>query len=249
MTPLNNVPQSATRLGLPVIQTPASVDVVTQQTIQKQGYRTTTDTAQGAVGVLAGDSAGAPANFSMRGFSGPQVNVLYNGIWTGPTDITSRWMDTAGLAQVEFLKGPSSIMSGLNAIGGAVNYVNKQPTSGPVRNEIDASVDSFGSFRTHLGSGAAPESRGSTIASMPSDRSSTALSTVTSAIWSVSQRSSTIASRPTLRPLPPSNIRTTTVTPIGGRRLCRPPLPARTPSAASSRARRSTPSTARSSAR
>jgi hypothetical protein len=50
--------------------------------------------AQGAVGVLSGDSAGAPANFSMRGFSGPQVNVLYNGIWAGPTDITSRWMDT-----------------------------------------------------------------------------------------------------------------------------------------------------------
>ena len=95
MTPLNDVPQSATRLGLPVIQTPASVEIVTERTIQEQGYRTTTDTAQGAVGVLSGDSAGAPANFSMRGFSGPQVNVLYNGVWTGPTDITSRWMDTA----------------------------------------------------------------------------------------------------------------------------------------------------------
>jgi iron complex outermembrane receptor protein len=147
------VPQSATRLGLPVIQTPASVEVVTQQTIQEQGYRTTTETAQGAVGVLSGDSAGAPAAFSMRGFSYSEVNVLYNGIWIGPQDITSRWMDTSGLAQVEFLKGPSSIMSGLNPIGGSVNYVNKEPTSGPIRNEIDASVDSFGSFRTHYGSG------------------------------------------------------------------------------------------------
>jgi iron complex outermembrane recepter protein len=153
MTPLNTVTQSATRLGLPVIQTPASVDVVTQQTMQEQGYRTTTDTAQGAVGVLAGDSAGAPAAFSTRGFNYSEVNVLYNGIWIGPQDITSRWMDTAGLAQVEFLKGPSSLMSGLNAIGGAVNYVSKQPTSGPIRNEIDASVDSYGSFRTHYGSG------------------------------------------------------------------------------------------------
>jgi iron complex outermembrane receptor protein len=153
MTPLNIVPQSATRLGLPVIQTPASVEVVTERTIQEQGYRTTTDTAQGAVGVLSGDSAGAPAAFSMRGFSYGEVNVLYNGIWIGPQDITSRWMDTAGLAQVEFLKGPSSIMSGLNAIGGSINYVNKQPTSGPIRNEVDTGVDSFGSFRTHFGSG------------------------------------------------------------------------------------------------
>jgi iron complex outermembrane recepter protein len=160
MTPLNTVTQSATRLGLPVIQTPASVEVANQRTIQDQGYRTTTETAQGAVGVLAGDSAGAPANFSMRGFAGPQVNVLYNGIWTGPADITSRWMDTANLGQVEFLKGPSSLMSGLNAIGGAVNYVSRQPTSGPIRNELDAYVDSFGSFRSHFGSGGSTPVRG-----------------------------------------------------------------------------------------
>ena len=122
MTPLNAVPQSATRLGLPVIETPASVEIVDRKTIQDQGYRTTTETAQGAVGVLAGDSAGAPANFSMRGFAGPQVNVLYNGIWTGPADITSRWVDTANLGHVEFLKGPSSLMSGLNAIGGWTQF-------------------------------------------------------------------------------------------------------------------------------
>ena len=56
MTPLNGVAASATRLGLPVIETPASVDIVTRQTMQEQGYRTTTDTALGAVGVLAGDA-------------------------------------------------------------------------------------------------------------------------------------------------------------------------------------------------
>src|ERR1700722_17767106 len=153
MTPLNGVAATASRLGLPVIETPASVDIVTRQTMQEQGYRTTTDTAQGAVGVLAGDAGGAPANFSMRGFSFSQVNVLYNGIWTGPSDITARWMGTTNLAQVEFLKGPSSLMSGINAIGGAVNYVSLQPTSGPIQNELDLSLDSYGSPRTHYGSG------------------------------------------------------------------------------------------------
>src|SRR5271155_793689 len=58
MPPLNPVATSASRLGLPVLETPASVDVVTKQTIADQGYRTTTDTAQGAVGVLSGDAAG-----------------------------------------------------------------------------------------------------------------------------------------------------------------------------------------------
>ena len=153
ITPLNAVAQSASRLGLPVIETPASVDIVTAQTIQTQGYRTTTDTAQGAVGVLSGDAGGAPANFSMRGFSFGEINTLYNGIWTGPSNITARWMGTANLGQVEFLKGPSSLMTGLNAIGGAVNYVSRQPISGPVQNEVDVSVDSFGSVLTHYGSG------------------------------------------------------------------------------------------------
>jgi iron complex outermembrane receptor protein len=153
ITPLSTVAQSASRLGLPVIETPASVDIVMAQTIQTQGYRTTTDTAQGAVGVLSGDAGGAPANFSMRGFSFGEVNTLYNGIWTGPSDITARWMGTANLGQVEFLKGPSSLMTGLNAIGGTVNYVSRQPTGGPVQNEADVSVDSYGSVLTHYGSG------------------------------------------------------------------------------------------------
>lgn len=89
----------------------------------------------------------------MRGFTFGEVNVLYNGISIGPQSITSRWMDTANLAQVEFLKGPSSLMSGLDAIGGSVNYVSRQPTTGPIRNELDLSLDSLGSYRTHFGSG------------------------------------------------------------------------------------------------
>jgi iron complex outermembrane receptor protein len=62
-------------------------------------------------------------------------------------------MDTANLSQVEFLKGPSALMTGLDAIGGSVNYVSRQPTSGPIRSELDLSVDSLGTVRSHYGSG------------------------------------------------------------------------------------------------
>jgi iron complex outermembrane receptor protein len=160
MTPLDAVAATASRLGMPVIETPASVDIVTRQTMQEQGYRTTTDTAQGAVGVLSGDAGGAPANFTMRGFSFGEVNTLYNGIWTGPSDITARWMGTANLDQVEFLKGPSALMSGMNAIGGTVNYVSRQPTTGPIQNEADVSFDSLGSIVTHYGSGGSTPVKG-----------------------------------------------------------------------------------------
>jgi iron complex outermembrane receptor protein len=154
-TPLNSnvVATSASRLGLTVHETPATVEVVSQQQMQEQGYRTTTETAQGAVGVLSADVGGAPATFEMRGFTFGEVNVLYNGISTGPSNITSRVMDTASLEQVEFLKGPSSLMTGLDAIGGSVNLVSRQPTTGPIKSELDTSIDSLGSYRTHFGSG------------------------------------------------------------------------------------------------
>src|SRR4029077_6033411 len=104
-------------------------------------------------GVLSGDAAGAPAGYSMRGFDFSQINILYNDINIGPQSFTSRVMDTFVLDRVEFLKGPSSLMSGIGATGGAVNYVNKSPTTGPVKNEVFSSVDSFGSIRTGFGSG------------------------------------------------------------------------------------------------
>ena len=101
ITPLNAVAQSAGRLGLPVIQTPASVDVVTAQTIQDQGYRTTTDTAQGAVGAsypvtLAGrlpisrcvDSASARSTRSIMVF-GPVLPTLLRDGWARPISARS----------------------------------------------------------------------------------------------------------------------------------------------------------------
>src|SRR6202451_2526594 len=65
-------------------------------------------------------------------------------------------MDTANLDQVEFLKGPSALMSGIMAVGGSVNYVSRQPTTGPIQNQLDLSVDSLGTCRWHYGSGGSP---------------------------------------------------------------------------------------------
>jgi iron complex outermembrane receptor protein len=51
-------------------------------------------------------------------------------------------------------------MSGINAIGGSVNYVSRQPTSGPIQNEADVSFDSLGSILTHYGSGGSTGTKG-----------------------------------------------------------------------------------------
>ena len=132
---------------------PALVDVVNKQTIEDRGLRTTTDIAQAAVGVTAGDSPGAPASFSMRGFTGDQLNTLYNGIRVGPSSMTGRIMDTANLDRVEIIKGPASLLSGEGAVGGAINYVSKAPHTGPIVNEAFTSFDSFKGYRAGYGSG------------------------------------------------------------------------------------------------
>ena len=161
-TPLNTnaVAESASRLGLTVRETPATVEVISAETMREQGYRTVSDVAQGAVGVTAGDNPAEPSAFSMRGFTNSQINTLYNGIKIGPQNMTSRIMDTANLEAVEFLKGPASLMSGEGAAGGAINFVTKQPQTGPIRNEADFSYDSLNSFRAHYGSGGSTNVQG-----------------------------------------------------------------------------------------
>ena len=79
-------------------------------------------------------------------------------------------MGTANLEQVEFLKGPSSLMTGLNAIGGSVNYVSRQPTGGPMQSEADVSFDSFGSVLRITAPAAIPDCKASIIASTPPAR-------------------------------------------------------------------------------
>lgn len=154
-TPLNTnvVTEVGSRLGLTPRQTPATVEVIDKQVIEDRGLRTTTDIAKAATGVTGGDSPGAPAIFSMRGFAGDQINTLYNDIWVGPSTMTGRPMDTANLERVEILKGPASLLSGIGATGGAVNYVTKAPHTGPIVNEAFAGFDSFKGYRAGYGSG------------------------------------------------------------------------------------------------
>lgn len=154
-TPLNNDSRSdsASLLGLTPRETPASVEVIDRSKIQEQGLRSISEAMNGAVGVTSGDNPAEPSAFSMRGFSGTQINVLYNGIKVGPASMTSRIMDTGNLERIEILKGSASLMSGDGAVGGAVNLVTRRPHRGPIENEAYISYGSFDTFRAGFGSG------------------------------------------------------------------------------------------------
>ncbi len=154
-TPLNNDTRadSASLLGLTPRETPATVEIIDRAAMEARGLRNVTEAAQGAVGVTAGDGPAEPAAFSMRGFSGSQINTLYNGIKIGPQNMTSRVMDTGNLERIEILKGPASLMSGEGAAGGAINFVTRKPHRGAIENEAYLSFGSFKTVRAGFGSG------------------------------------------------------------------------------------------------
>ena len=161
-TPLNTntVAESGSRLGLTAREIPATVEVANQETLQERGLRTVTEAAEAFVGVTAGDAPGAANAFSMRGYSFSEINTLYNGIRIGPQSMTSRVMETGNLDRIEILKGPSSLMSGEGATGGAVNFVTKTPHIGPIVNDAFASWDSFNGYRSGFGSGGSTPIKG-----------------------------------------------------------------------------------------
>jgi len=144
---------SASRLGLSVRETPASIDVLPQSLLRERGVRSVSEAAIAATGVTAGDFPAEPSNFSMRGFANSQINTLYNGLKIGPPNMTSRVMDIGNLERIEFLKGSASLMSGEGASGGAVNFVTRQPQRGTPQHEVNLSAGSFGAVRSGFGSG------------------------------------------------------------------------------------------------
>ncbi|WP_299008495.1 TonB-dependent receptor [uncultured Caulobacter sp.] len=144
---------TSSRLGLSSRETPATLDVVTAETITTRGYATVEQAANSLPGVTSGGSPGDPASFSMRGFTGDQITVLHNGLYLGPSNMTNRPQNTFNLQSVEILKGPSSVLYGQGAIGGAVNVTNKAPSFGAPHYELQAGFGSFGSTSFGFGAG------------------------------------------------------------------------------------------------
>ncbi|WP_404338702.1 TonB-dependent siderophore receptor [Pseudoalteromonas mariniglutinosa] len=117
---------SGAKSDTPIIETPLSVSVLTEERIEDLGALTVQD----AIGYVAGlfngpygvDSRGDWAN--VRGVSPAQyldglksIFGYYNNVRTNPYT----------LSQVEILKGPSSVLYGQGSLGGIVNLVSKKP--------------------------------------------------------------------------------------------------------------------------
>lgn len=153
---LTGASTAGSRLGLTRLQTPASVDVISAETIAERGQQNFLDAVtQNAVGFTAAPSPGnGGVSFNTRGFTGgSSVMTLYDGtqLAIGAGTVTFPF-DTWSAERIEVLRGPASVMYGAGAVGGAINVVSKLPTWVPF-NQAEMSLDSNMTRRIAVDSG------------------------------------------------------------------------------------------------
>ncbi|KQW71900.1 TonB-dependent receptor [Phenylobacterium sp. Root77] len=136
----------AGRLGLTERETPATIDIITQQDMQAQGLRNAIETMNAAPGVASGNLPGSVGSVSMRGFH-RAVNYLYDGVRVANSDAGVRNWDAWSFERIEVIKGPASVTSGEGALAGAINFVPRRPVLGKMFGEAFASVGSQNSYR------------------------------------------------------------------------------------------------------
>lgn len=149
--PLGQFTPTASRLGLSADEMPATLDAIDSGQILGRGFHTIEEATATLPGVLSASPPGDMGNFSMRGFTGNQITLLYNGLNLGPATMIARPGNSFNLASIEVLKGPASVIYGAGAVGGAINVVGKAPSLDRYEVTGLASVGSFGS--TDLGIG------------------------------------------------------------------------------------------------
>ncbi|MGK5025965.1 TonB-dependent receptor [Janthinobacterium sp. RB2R34] len=144
-------------LDLTLMQTPASVEIISRDQLDARGDSNLVDAITRAAGISSMAHPGnGGSSLSARGFTDTtSVMRLYDGVRQyGGVGLTFPF-DTWSVERIEVLRGPASVIHGDGAIGGVVNVIPKKPTRGPIRNEVQATLGTANTQRLGLGSGGA----------------------------------------------------------------------------------------------
>jgi iron complex outermembrane receptor protein len=140
--------ETGSLVGLTPFETPATIDIVTQQEMQERGLNTLTDVYNTVPGVTAGNLPGEPGVTSIRGFSRGAVGYSVDGMQVPDPLLVSRNYDSFSFDRVEILKGPASVIYGNGALAGTINLVTKQPV---LNQNFGQAIANYGSFDTWRG--------------------------------------------------------------------------------------------------
>ncbi|GMO72048.1 hypothetical protein BwSH20_55340 [Bradyrhizobium ottawaense] len=120
---------TGTKTNTPLIETPQSVSVVTQDQIRDTGARTVGEALAYTAGVQTQPYGFDPRydQFLIRGFAANQYGNYRDGLRQGNGSFAYFRNEPYGAERIEVMRGPSSVLYGANEAGGMVNYVSKMP--------------------------------------------------------------------------------------------------------------------------
>lgn len=128
--------ETATKIDVPLIETPQSISVISREQIEDRGADDLTEAVTYSPGIYRQNSINSRVidSFSLdiRGFSARDA-IFRDGtrIFAGlPYDAP---VETYGVERIEVLRGPASVLYGQGQPGGLINLVTKQPTAAPLR--------------------------------------------------------------------------------------------------------------------
>jgi len=160
-TTLTEPTSTGSNLGLTLLQTPASVEVIDRTQLTARGEARLIEAITRATGMSASPHPGNGFNaLSARGFAGgSSVTRLYDGTRQYGYAIVTFPFDTWAIERIEVLRGPASIIHGDGAIGGIINVIPKKPLPDTPAHEMQTTIGTDNTQRLGLGSGGAMNER------------------------------------------------------------------------------------------
>lgn len=133
------------KLGTPLIETPRSISVVTQEQLKTQAPRSLESALAYTVGVqseVSGSSDVRMTGAMIRGFADGSA-YYKDGLKQLSAGTYGSWNDSPeDLQSIEVLKGPASVLYGQGRPGGVINVVTKRPTADHV-NSVGLSYGTY----------------------------------------------------------------------------------------------------------
>ena len=146
---INRQSSTGSRLDLSVMETPATVEIISGDSIRDRVDLTVLDAVTRSAGFTSEPHPGnGGQSIAARGFRGQgAVTKLFDGTgYMNSFGTITFPFDTWGIERIEVLKGPSSVLYGEGGIGGAVNVIPKKPQQerrGDVRVSVGEDATTF----------------------------------------------------------------------------------------------------------
>jgi iron complex outermembrane receptor protein len=121
---------TGTKTDTPLVETPASISVITAKRIEQQGATSVSQALSYTAGVR-GNVFGVDVRFDwlqIRGFDAYLPGFFIDGMLARNNNTWAVWkVEPYGAERIEVLKGPASVLYGQANVGGIVNVVSKRP--------------------------------------------------------------------------------------------------------------------------